>query len=222
MGDYKQNAATRLWQRFTEMYGARFLESFGGKPTDSWVDAMGDLSPQQVKGALAKIRNSGGAHPPSLPEFIGMAKGVMPEVIRSSAPRIDMSNIARYGNRALMAFVQSRGGCSAASMPKLVAEKNRLCDAYEIICQEEPDACTELRDKLLAAFDEVCEPVTEAERAEAIERFKAHRPMPDLALPRRPDSVPAQRQQPAATAIGELMQQAGGWAAESPFPREFA
>lgn len=221
MGDYKQNAATRLWQRFTEMYGARFLESFGAKPTDSWVDAMGDLSAQQVKGALAKIRNSGSAHPPSLPEFIGMAKGVMPEVVRSSAPKIHMSPIASYGNRTLLAFVQSRGACSAESMTKLVHEKNRLCDAYEIICQDEPDACQELRDKLIKVFESVWEQISDAERAEGIVRFNTHRPAPDMVQPRTPDRLPPQRQQPAITAIGELMQQSGSWAAESPFPSEF-
>ena len=78
-------AAERLWQRLGEMFGTRFAEAYGPRPPDSWVEAVGELRYDQIRGALAKIRNAGLAHPPTLPEFLGFAKGITQAPAETSA-----------------------------------------------------------------------------------------------------------------------------------------
>lgn len=166
---YAENASRRLWDRFGEMYGARFYESFGSEPSKSWTDAVRELRHDQVRVALAKIRNSGQVHPPSLPEFVALAKNVVLQEPKVQGPQL--STVHAYGNRALLSWLRVKGAVSAASLRKIVAEKNRLCEAYDLICRDEPEASFEMRDKLFEAWDALREDISPDELAPAAERY---------------------------------------------------
>ncbi len=80
---------------------------------------------------------------------------------RSTAPvQPQGETFANYGNRAMVAWLCKRGPASATALLDMVDEKNRLCDAYRVICQEEPTACVELRDKLFAAWEAAWQPLS--------------------------------------------------------------
>lgn len=166
------DASERLWKRFGEMFGDRFFTQYGAKPNDSWREAVKELRGDQVREALTKIRNGGSAYPPSLPEFMGLAKNVAPP--RSDAdlrPAVDI--FAAYGNRALYSWLWTKDHApSRASLAKILAEKERICDAYRSICTEEPEASLELRDKLFDAWDRVYEIMPTNELEMAVEKFQ--------------------------------------------------
>lgn len=90
---------------------------------------------------------------------------------RPSAPALQLGPVHAYGNRALLNWLRKNGAVSAKSLAKIVSEKNRLCDAYALICQDEPEASFELRDKLFEVWGSVREDVPASEIAPAMERY---------------------------------------------------
>jgi hypothetical protein len=157
-------AADRLWQRFGEMFGARFFESFGPKPSESWTEAVKDLRHDQVKGALSRIRNSGSAHPPSLPEFISLAKNIQPYPERPAAPA-PVHPLQGAANGALLSLLNQRGPASAECIRELIAAKNKIASTLP------PDSDpAEVRDVLLGVFEQLWAPMPAAECAAILER----------------------------------------------------
>lgn len=130
MSSSQTAAADRLWQRFGEMFGARFFESFGPKPSESWTDAVKELRHDQVRAAIGKIRNSGAAHPPSLPEFVALAKNVKPQEFNRPADKPVGDDYVLLGNRWLLAFLLRTGGVPEDAIPWLVELKNRIVEDY--------------------------------------------------------------------------------------------
>lgn len=124
---YADNASARLWDRFGEMFGARFYESFGSVPSQSWKDAVCELRADQVKAALSKIRNSGSPHPPSLPEFVALAKNVTIVHLAPSAPRYD--DYHALGQKWLLGFLITHD-VTQEKLPGVVAVKNRIVDQF--------------------------------------------------------------------------------------------
>lgn len=92
------------------MWGARFYDQFGEKPSDSWIEGVGDLTTLQIREALTKIRNSGASHPVSLPEFRAIARNVA--VQHQSLPAFSTEALASHARR-LQALIALRN-----SMPK--------------------------------------------------------------------------------------------------------
>lgn len=125
-----QHAAERLWQRFGEMFGSRFFESYGQKPSDSWKEAVKELRTDQVKAALSKVRNSGAAHPPSLPEFVALARNVKPQ-----APRVEVppayDPFHGFGQRCLLQFVlHHEQQLDEQQLVRLAEVKNRIVEQH--------------------------------------------------------------------------------------------
>lgn len=65
------------------------------------------------------------------------------------------STVWLYGNRAMFNYLLRRGGAGYEQLLLMLAEKKRICDAYELIVVDEPEAGLELRDKLFEAWDRV-------------------------------------------------------------------
>lgn len=159
MNSSQTAAADRLWQRFGEMFGARFFESFGPKPSESWTDAVRELRHDQVKGALSRIRNSGSAHPPSLPEFISLAKGIQLQPQKQSVQEA-MHPLQAAANSALLSLLRDKGPASQDCIKQLVALKN------QIVGQLPMDSdIAEVRDVLQAAFEKRWTAMPEAEQS---------------------------------------------------------
>lgn len=143
-------AAERLWQRFGEMFGARFFDAFGPKPSESWRDAVDDLRADQIRGALTRIRNSGSPHPPSLPEFVSLAKNISVQQQQAEPERV-VDGTTAWANRCLLVFLVKHGPFDEAVLQRLVAVKNRIAAQRTdggISDEEGP----EWRDAILAAF----------------------------------------------------------------------
>lgn len=88
-----------------------------------------------------------------------------------AAPKLKLSDCHAYGNRALYWWLWTKGAATAASMQKILAAKDRLCDAYDSITSEYPEESVDLRDKLFAAWESAWEPATPDELQAAYAKF---------------------------------------------------
>lgn len=85
-----------------------------------------------------------------------------------------------HGNRVLLSYLRTHGGASRESLQAMIAAKNKLIADYRLICEEEPEAAGELRDKLIEAFDRLFArmPPEELERCyECFERTRLAAPV---------------------------------------------
>lgn len=79
--------ATKLWKRLTQAYGARFTEAFGATPTDPWIEALDDLTDEQIAYGLRITMRESPIHPPTLGQFV-QAIANMPIVRTDKGPTI--------------------------------------------------------------------------------------------------------------------------------------
>lgn len=61
--------ASRVWKRMLQIYGARFTESYGEKPTEPWIAAIDDLTDQQIAFGIRQVMRDTPIHPPTLGQF---------------------------------------------------------------------------------------------------------------------------------------------------------
>lgn len=148
---YTENASRRLWDRFAEMFGARFYDQYGSEPSGAWKDAVKELRPDQVKAALTKIRNSGSSFPPSLPEFLSLAKNVsVPKPVEERKPDFDYLHL--FAQRCFLKFILTHGPFDESVIRAMVNEKNRLVADYRSIATEDELTAEEVRESLFASF----------------------------------------------------------------------
>lgn len=128
---YADNASRRLWDRFGEMFGARFYDQFGSEPSEAWVEAVGEVRADQIKSALTKIRNSGAQFPPSLPEFLALARSQRPPQAeeRGSGPKLD--HFARFGNIQFFKFLRMHD-VQNSQLPALIKRKDEIIEAARL------------------------------------------------------------------------------------------
>ena len=67
---------SRLWILMTEMYGHKWLKSFGEQDQGTWLRVLGNVTVEQMRRGIEIIANSGSEWPPSLPEFKAMCLGM--------------------------------------------------------------------------------------------------------------------------------------------------
>lgn len=58
-----------LWKRMTEIYGHKWVSSYGTEPSKPWIEMINRMSVDAIKGGLELILAQGMDWPPSLPEF---------------------------------------------------------------------------------------------------------------------------------------------------------
>jgi hypothetical protein len=54
----------------TDLFGARWLETYGDEPSPLWTNQIERLDDAQLKQGISTVLKSGAQHPPSLPEFL--------------------------------------------------------------------------------------------------------------------------------------------------------
>jgi hypothetical protein len=99
---------------------------------------------------------------------------------QSSAPRREetdaekrpLDDFIAHGNRCLLSFLRTNGGATNESLKAMVAAKNKLVDDFRMVCQDEPEAALELRDKLNEAFAKHFVRMTQDELLRHIEHFQ--------------------------------------------------
>lgn len=123
---YADNASKRLWDRFGEMFGARFYDQFGSEPSEAWTEAVTEVRADQIKSALTKIRNSGAQYPPSLPEFLALARSQRAPQPKDDAVRFD--HFEAFGNIQFFKFLRLYD-TTPAQLPALLDRKREIIDA---------------------------------------------------------------------------------------------
>jgi hypothetical protein len=58
----------------TEMYGGMWTNAQGDEPNETWYLGLRDLTSEQIAVGIKGLRDSAKAFPPTLPEFIGLAR----------------------------------------------------------------------------------------------------------------------------------------------------
>lgn len=126
---YADNASKRLWDRFGEMFGARFYDQFGSEPSRSWIVAVDEVRADQIKAALSKIRNSGSQYPPSLPEFLALARSQrLQQPAEQSSNLVQFDHFECFGNIQFFKFLRLYD-VKQEQLPELLSRKREIIDA---------------------------------------------------------------------------------------------
>ena len=78
--------AKRLWTLLAQTYGHKFLDQYGPSPNEAWSGALSRMKASQATFAFRKLVDAGSAFPPTLPEFVQLAKGA--PVLEEPVPRL--------------------------------------------------------------------------------------------------------------------------------------
>ena len=65
----------RLWLRMTEIYGHKFVSSYGDAPNESWCRCMADIAPEQIASGLNALLSRNESWPPTAIEFRQLCTG---------------------------------------------------------------------------------------------------------------------------------------------------
>jgi len=99
------------------------------------------LTDQQIQQAILKLVEHYPHHPPTLGEFVEMARlGISREAPLQDKPRDlveDMSPYACKANVIMMKIGVERGGFGGAELKMMLAEKKRLVEQYEVMDADE-------------------------------------------------------------------------------------
>jgi hypothetical protein len=74
-----------LWRLLGQTYGHKFADQYGPSPNEAWAAAMASMTADQAKFAFRKLVDGGSPFPPTLPEFVALAKGAPRSEVRYDA-----------------------------------------------------------------------------------------------------------------------------------------
>ena len=77
-----QRSLDQLWARMAEIYGHRWVSSYGEIPTDTWAKGLYGLTTRQLADGLNECMKAAQGWPPTLPEFRAMC---LPEKVENAA-----------------------------------------------------------------------------------------------------------------------------------------
>lgn len=83
----KNKRASRVWERLIQSYGTRVAETYGAEMPKPWIDAIEDLTDQQIAYGIKAITRVTPAHPPTLGQFQECCRS-MPVAKADSGPTI--------------------------------------------------------------------------------------------------------------------------------------
>lgn len=63
-----------LWRLIGQTWGTRFLEQYGSDPNEAWSEVLSQVDAIAARSALRSLVMEGSPHPPTLPEFVAVAK----------------------------------------------------------------------------------------------------------------------------------------------------
>ena len=108
-----QTVMDRLWLRMAEIYGHRWVSSYGVTPNDTWANALGGFDMDAIKRGLDKMLEANIEWPPTLTEFIAHCKpsAKAPEHQLFKLPKL--AEKTEKGRKASKALVQMMKGGEA-------------------------------------------------------------------------------------------------------------
>lgn len=128
-----EKLAWRLWARMSEVFGNRWLTTYGDRPGSMWVEACDKLGAQRLSEGVQALIASGVDHPPSLPRFVALcappasqgdvealAYRMIPSFERNTCTRTQLEAIARANLERARALLT---GAPQSPREKNVVEK---------------------------------------------------------------------------------------------------
>ncbi len=83
----KTKRTDRIWLRLVQAYGSRVAESYGDEMPKPWLDAIDDLTDEQIAYGLRKVTRDTPIHPPTLGQFVNCCVD-MPQPVSNKGPTI--------------------------------------------------------------------------------------------------------------------------------------
>lgn len=136
----RDSLVTALWrglQRMDLLLFARIVDHVLSGEAD--ISAKAKLTPGLLWGLSRSMRSRG------------------PVSQQPQEPSTQYDHFHGFAQRALLVFLRQRGGASAASLGRLLAEKNRIVSDFRLIATEDVVTADEFREAMFRAFDRVFE-----------------------------------------------------------------
>lgn len=154
----------RFWKGMTELFGQRWADSYGSEPGKLWLEAIDSLSDHELKDGIARLMKSGAQHPPTLPEFITLARGIS----RTQEWKPDPNKATDAECLASQWFLQRSKKFRFVGMPRdahftLHSDVSAIARAHLLLMSERDPAAVPQRFERLA--DEAAERIYPAARA---------------------------------------------------------
>lgn len=90
-----------LWNLLGQTWGSKFLEQYGTEPNVAWSAFLGAITPDAARRALRALVLEGSPFPPTLPEFVALARRHARDQVRAAqtaelleAPKVDPARAA--------------------------------------------------------------------------------------------------------------------------------
>lgn len=159
----RSQRTAKFWRSMTDMYGARWLETYGDEPSLLWANQIELLTDEQVKRALRSLLKAASPHPPSLPEFLGYAKN---EPVRDThKPEPDRPFAEVLAARWFMQRAVRFRFVGLADQEEIRARAVELCAMHAILLADEDPGATQQR--IEGLLDEMAEDIYPKSAAES-------------------------------------------------------
>ena len=79
-----------------EIYGHKWVSSYGDKPNFAWISGLRDIPSSSIKYGLEHIIKSGDGWPPSLPEFIEYCLGISRSAVITEIHKTYVDSLSTY------------------------------------------------------------------------------------------------------------------------------
>lgn len=66
--------AQRFWDRMMELYGMKWVNSYGQDPTEMWINLIDSLENYQITWAIKSLMNTGDSFVPTMPQVVTLAR----------------------------------------------------------------------------------------------------------------------------------------------------
>jgi hypothetical protein len=127
--DLKRAAA--LWAGMGQVYGRRFANEFGEKPSPYWVREVATLSDGQLRNGMERLRRENRPHPPTLGEFVTLCRNADQPVrplLTGPSREVQADHWHTVLNLMLLPKVMRARGVSQEKLADLLAYKREVAD----------------------------------------------------------------------------------------------
>lgn len=153
--------AAETWAHLTGLYGENLVRAFGRSVPEPWRLAIRQLTTPQLERGLLELLSTGGAHPPTLPQFMAACrKAPLASQEPWAAPLLpaEFDEFHRLGCVQLLRFLNTNA-VPNSMIPALVARKNEITRASrndpELRPLKQADQAKELAPIYQGAFQRV-------------------------------------------------------------------
>ena len=129
----------------------RWVNSFGEAPGKIWRQLFDSLTDAQIHRGIIHFAKEDREHPPTMGAFRGVCLLHTPAQAQVRDALDDMSDYATGANRVMYAIVMGKHGVSKNKLNRMLAEKKRLVNDFELLAQEEEKPNWE---KFIATIDQ--------------------------------------------------------------------